>query len=66
MRFFHELARSLAEVVDHSLQSLSLLRVLDGVQVDGSLVGAVVEHVESVHGSLKLQLKQIITSMMGK
>ena len=56
MRLFQELAWSLAKVVDHPFQSFSLLRVLDGVQVDGALVGAVVEHVEGINGSLKVKI----------
>jgi hypothetical protein len=45
MRLLQQLARRLTEVVDHALQSFALFGVLDGVQVDGSLVGAVVENV---------------------
>ena len=53
MRLFEELARRLAEVVDHALESLTLLGVLDRVKVDGTLVGTVVKHVQCVDCSLR-------------
>ena len=53
MRLFEELTRRLAEVVDHALESLTLLCVLDRVKVDGTLVGTVVKHVQCVDCSLR-------------
>jgi hypothetical protein len=54
VRLLQELTRRLTEIVDHAFQGFPLFGILDGVEVDCTFIGAIVEDVEGFNCSLEL------------